>query len=331
MNENTLLLQYFGQFRYKPTNRLSITAGMHAMNFTLNNSFILEPRVAIQYQVGSQSNMYISYGLHGQQQPIPVYFYQEIRQDGTFNRLNKELDFTKAHHFVLGYENRFARDWRLKTEAYHQRIFDVPVEPFASGFSLLNAGNTFTFPEKGGLVNKGTGENTGVELTVEKFLSKGYYMMATASLFSSTYKGSDGVRRNTTFDFGNVVNVLAGREWAVGKSKQNFFTSDIRLTSIGGRYVTPVDVHASIAAGKEMPDESRYNDMQLDRYFRMDAKAGLRINCKKRNVSHSLYLDFQNITNHQNIFLQRFNALNGTIGNVYQIGFFPDFLYRVNF
>lgn len=331
MNESTLLVQYFGQFRYKPTDRLSITAGMHAMNSTLNNSFMLEPRAAIQHQLDTRSNIYISYGLHGQQQPIPVYFYQERRPDGTINRLNQKLDFTKAHHFVLGYENRFARDWRIKTEIYHQRLFDVPVEPFPSGFSLLNAGNAFTFPEKAGLVNAGTGENTGVELTVEKFLRKGFYMMATTSLFSSTYKGSDGVKRNTTFDFGNVVNVLAGREWAVGKSKKNFFTTDIRATSIGGRYVTPVDVQASIAAGKEMPDESRYNDVQLDRYFRMDAKFGLRFNSKKWKVSHSIYFDFQNVTNHQNIFLQRFNALNGTVGSVYQIGFFPDFLYRVNF
>ena len=76
-----------------------------------------------------------------------------------------------------------------------------------SGFSMLNAGGDFTFPEKAGLVNKGTGNNTGVELTVEKFLSKGYYLLTTGSLFNSNYKGSDGIKRNSTYNYGYAANV----------------------------------------------------------------------------------------------------------------------------
>ena len=56
---------------------------------------------------------------------------------------------------------------------------------------MLNSGSDFTFPEKGGLVNKGTGSNTGIEFTVEKFLSKNYYLLATGSLFEGKYKGSE--------------------------------------------------------------------------------------------------------------------------------------------
>ncbi|MFX5517658.1 hypothetical protein ABTD52_18095, partial [Acinetobacter baumannii] len=67
---------------------------------------------------------------------------------------------------------------------------------------MLNAGADFTFPEKTGLVNKGTGKNYGVELTIEKFLSKGFYILTTGSIFKSVYKGSDGIERNTTFNYG---------------------------------------------------------------------------------------------------------------------------------
>ena len=42
-------------------------------------------------------------------------------------------------------------------------------------------------------------------------------------------------------------------------------------------------------------------------------------------------MDFQNLTNHQNVFLKRYNASAGRIGTVYQIGFFPDILWRVQF
>jgi outer membrane receptor protein involved in Fe transport len=268
--------------------------------------------------------------LHGQLQPLPVYLYQS--QNGTsLNRSNRNLDFSKAHHFVLGYENRFAADWRIKTEAYYQHLFDIPVEQIRSGFSMLNAGNDFTFPDKTGLINNGTGSNKGIELTAEKFLSNGYYLLATGSVFESKYKGSDGIERNSIFNNGYAANILAGREWKMGKSKRNAFTLDLRMSTIGGKYVTPVDLPASIAAGKEILDETKYNSEQLDSYFRLDTKFGFRLNSKKRKISQTFYLDLQNVTNRENIFLRRYNPVYGTVGQVNQIGFFPDILYRVQF
>jgi hypothetical protein len=109
------------------------------------------------------------------------------------------------------------------------------------------------------------------------------------------------------------------------------FTFDVRLSTIGGRYATPVDLQASVAAGQEVLDEKSYNSERLNSYFRLDTKFGFRINSKKRKLSQTIYLDLQNVTNRENIFLRRFNPLYGTTGNVNQIGFFPDILYRVQF
>jgi hypothetical protein len=196
---------------------------------------------------------------------------------------------------------------------------------------MLNAGGDFTFPEKAGLVNKGTGSNTGIELTVEKFLSQGYYLLTTGSVFDSKYKGSDGIERSSTFNYGYAANILAGREWKVGQARRNAFTLDLRMSTIGGKYTTPVNLAASIAAGKEVLDETKYNSEQLDSYLRLDSKFGFRINSKKRKLSQTLYLDLQNVTNRENIFLRRYNPVYGTTGNVNQIGFFPDILYRIQF
>lgn len=327
-DDRFLLLQYFGQVRYKPSAKLTMVGGVHGMNFTFNNKNIIEPRAAITYQPDMKNTVSISYGLHGQLQPLPVYLYQRASGNG-INQLNRQLDYSKAHHFVAGYENRFAPDWRIKAEAYYQYLFDIPVEATPSGFSMLNAGSDFTFPEKAGLVNNGTGENIGIELTLERFLKNGFYLLASSSLFDSKYKGSDGINRNSTFNFGYVANVLAGREWKAGK--RSTITLDLRFSTIGGRYVTPVDLNASIAQGKEVLDESRYNSEQLDAYLRVDTKIGFRINSNKRKFSQTFYLDLQNLTNRENIFLRRYNPLYGTVGSVNQIGFFPDLLYRVQF
>jgi hypothetical protein len=253
----------------------------------------------------------------------------EKQAGASIDQRNRSLDFSKAHHFVVGYENRFAQDWRIKAEGYYQYLFDIPVETTASGFSLLNAGSDFTFPEKAGLVNNGKGNNLGVELTIERFLSKGFYLLGSASLFDSKYKGSDGVERNSTFNYGYVANVLGGREWKVGN--RSALTMDIRFSTIGGRYTTPVDLPQSIAQRKEVLDETRYNSEQLDPYLRLDVKPGFRINSKKRKLSQTFFLDLQNVTNRENIFLRRYNPLYANVGKVNQIGFFPDLLYRIQF
>lgn len=328
---NSTLLQAYSQLRYKPNNDVTIVAGLHDMYYTLSKTNALEPRAGITYQLNKNNTIMFNYGLHSQQQPLPVYFMQQQLAGGAIDNSNLQLDFTKAHHFVLGYERRFLKDWRIKAEAYYQSIYNAPVEDTASGFSLLNAGADFAFPDRTHLQNTGTGKNYGVELTIEKFLSKGFYVLASGSLFDSKYKGSDGIERNTTFNYGYAANLLAGREWKLGKSKKNAFTVDVKLTTIGGRYTTPIDIALSMANQKEEYDRSKYNTVKLDGYFRLDTKFGFRINSSKRKLSHTFYLDFQNVTNHKNIFLQRYNAQKQQVGNVYQIGFFPDILYRLQF
>jgi len=327
------LLQYFGQFKYRLSESVSVIGGLHGMHFAAsgNNSSALEPRLSFVYQLPAGQSISLSYGLHSQLQPLPVYFQTFDETDNIRDSANRKLGFTRAHHFVAGYEWRFLPGWRLKAEGYYQYLFDVPVERGFSGFSMLNAGADFGFPDKVGLINKGTGTNKGLELTVERFLNNGYYVLLTTSLFDSKYKGSDGVERNTAFNYKYVVNALAGREWKLGNSGANAFTLDIRLSTIGGRYATPVNVGASLAAGYQVDDTLHYNSERLSDYFRLDTKFGYRTSSKRRRFSSTLYLDLQNVTNRRNIFLLQYNQAKGIASPIYQIRFFPDILYRVQF
>ena len=329
-NSTSLLMQYYAQLKYKPTDKITFNAGLHASQFTFNNTNTIEPRASVSYQATNSDQVYFSFGLHSQVQPFPVYLYQDTT-NGVLNKGNLNLGFTKAAHYVVGYEKRFATDWRFKLEAYYQYLYDAPVETKLSGFSILNSGASFGFPDKSGLVNKGTGSNKGIEITVEKFLSRGYYLLLTSSIFDSKYKGSDGVERNSAFNYKNVLNVLGGKEWKIGKDKKNTFTIDVKMTTIGGAYTTPIDLNASIAAQKQVLDENNYNSLRLKGYFRLDTKYGFRFNSAKHKRSQTLYLDLQNVTNQQNVFLQNYNAEKQKIGTVYQIGFFPDILYRLTF
>ncbi len=321
----------FAQAQYRLTENLSLNAGLHGLYFAKTEDLAVEPRAALNWQFAPQHTFNIGYGLHHQTQPLPVFLFRERQPDGSSVATNTDLGFTRNRHLVLGYDFKPAPDWRIKAETYYQWLSDVPVESFASSFSLLNTGADFIFPETNHLVNAGTGTNRGAELTVEKFFSRGWYSLLTLSLFDSRYKGSDGVERSTAFDGGYVFNVLAGREFKLGDTGRRFLTLDTKLTAAGGRPYTPVNLEASRAAGEEVLYEDRAFSLRLDDYFRWDVKIGFRLNSARRKLSQTFFLDFQNVTNHKNIFAMRYNEVKGNVGRIDQIGFFPDILYRVEF
>lgn len=330
-NDGFTLLETFVQSQYRLSERWTLNTGLHAQYFDFTEDLALEPRVSISRSFGGSQKLTLGYGLHHQVQPLPVFLLEEQVAPGQFEPSNTDLSFTRAHHLVLGYDWKPAADWRVKAETYYQALDNVPVDPVPSSFSMLNAGADFVFPERYGLVNEGTGANYGVELTVEKFFSNGYYGLLTGTLYESKYEGSDGVERNTAFNNQYILNFLAGKEWKIGKEKRNAFTLDMRLTTAGGAYYTPVDLEASRMAGEEVLVEEEAFSLQYDPYFRLDIKVGVRLNSRKKKISQLFFLDFQNITNRENIFALRYNEVNNEINEVYQAGFFPDIMYRIQF
>ena len=327
---NTNLAQAFAHLKYNLTEKLTLNAGVHSQRFFLNNSTSIEPRIGLIYNATNNSSFNFGYGLHSQMQPINVYFLQSTDANGNTVYNNKNLDFTKSHHFVLGYNIQPFSDWRIKTEVYYQSIYNVPINTFSSSYSMLNTGATFKADLQDNLTNVGTGKNYGVELTVEKFFSKGYYGLFTSSIYSSKYTGSDGVERNTAFNGKYVFNILVGKEWKVGGEKRNKFSTDIKFTNAGGRAFTPIDLTASNTTGHETLSTNAYSS-NYDNYYRLDIKAGYTLNSSKRKISHTFSLDLQNVTNHKNVFSQSYDDRNQSLSTTYQLGFFPNVVYKLQF
>ena len=331
-NDYTTLVQGFAHAKYNFTDKLILNAGVHAQLLTLNNSNSIEPRVGLKYQLNDKNTFSVGYGMHSQMQPTDVYFYRLQKPDGTYDQSNKDLEFTKSQHFVLGYDVLPAKDWRIKLEVYYQLLSNIPVTKAPSSFSMLNAGASFNPNEQGYLENKGTGTNYGAEVTLEKFFSKGYYGLITGTLYESKYKGSDKIERNTAFNGKFVYNVLIGKEFKVGKEKRNAFSIDVKMTQAGGRYYTPVDLVASQTAGQEvLSGDSLAYSARNSSFFRLDVKMGFTMNSKKSKMSQSLFFDIQNVTNNKNVFAERYNPVTNKINTAYQIGFFPNFIYKIQF
>lgn len=329
-NSTTNLAQAYAHLKYTMSTRLKMNIGIHTQYFSLNNSIALEPRFGLTYNTGEKSNLTFGYGLHSQTQPINVYFLQSTDLNGNTIYNNKNLDFTKSHHFVIGYSYQPTKNWRIKTETYYQSIYNVPVTSYSSSYSMLNTGATFKTDLQDSLVNDGTGKNYGVELTVEKFFDKGYYGLFTTSLYESKYKGSDGIEHNTAFNGKYVLNILAGKEWKVGAKKINKFSIDVKYTNAGGRAYTPIDLAASILVGREQASTAVYSSYYSN-YYRLDVKLGIVLNSEKRKIAQTFSLDFQNVTNHDNVFSTSYDDKLKDIRYTYQLGFFPNFIYKLQF
>jgi hypothetical protein len=330
---STDLVEAYAQYKYRPTEKLTFSGGLHGQYLTHNGSKALEPRLGMKWAVNEQNNVTVGYGMHSQMQQLYQYFAR-LPSDSPGVMRNYNIDFTRSHHFVVGLDRVLSVDWRFKAEVYYQYLYDVPVETrIGSSYSTIDQGSTFsrTFPDT--LQNTGKGYNYGLELTFEKRFTKGYYMLITASLFDSKAMGNDGVYRNTDYNTGYAYNVLAGYEKKI--STYGTLITGVKITYIGGKLYSPVDTMKSEIKGDLVVVDSQRNILQFPAYFRMDAKVGMRFNSKK--VTHEIGLDLVNIFNTKNILSLTYSSDLAAQGNPYpfytqyQLGFLPIFYYRIDF
>lgn len=317
--DQTTIYQLYSTWKHRFNEHWSFQTGVHTQYYDLNEQWAVEPRVGFQFVPGDGKQVIsLGYGMHNQIQNITTSFMQTRFGDQVL-LTNVALNFTSSNHFVLTYDWNIKENLRLKAETYYQSLGNIPVEQSASSFSALNTGTSFVPSSQDSLINKGTGNNYGLELTLERFFNHGFYYLITTSLFNSRYKGSDGVERNTAYNTNYVLNVLAGKEWALRKNR--FVSLNLKFTTIGGPYLTPIDFEKSQARGRTVYKEGEAFSERQSAYLRSDLRVSYRKEYKKSSLEISI--DFQNLTNRKNVFSQSYNFRTNTIVTQYQQSFFP--------
>lgn len=294
---NTFQAQYYIQGIYKPSDKLSITGGIHNLYFALNNSFSTEPRVSMKYQASEMTAFTLGYGMHSQ--PLPTGTYFIYRTDSLGNRTddNQHLDLMKAHHVVAGFDQSFKNKSHINVELYYQYLYNIPIIPGGSTFWMLNEKRGYG-REYGNerLESEGKGRNVGIDITFEKYLSRNLFFLITGSVFDSRYT-IDGVGTyNTRYNGGYSSSVMIGKEFTL--KKNNALSFSFRNFYNGGLRYTPGDSAASLALGDLVEDETRSYDEQMKDYWRMDLQLAYRKNRPK--YAWSLILDVQNVIGYEN-------------------------------
>ena len=323
--------QLFTQHNWRFAYRWQAQFGLQAQWFSLNNQWALGPRLALTTEPWPNHRFGLGLSLQQQIQAFNIYLNQSPLADGSFRQSNRNLGFTQALHGVFSYDWAIADNWRLKWEAYAQYLFDVPVSESDSSFTMLNSGYEILLPLQADLINRGLGRQVGTELTLEKFFDRGFYGLLTAAFFQAQAQALDGIWRNTRFNNQYINRLLLGKEFRFGLEQRQAWTIDTRFTWAGGGFYTPIDLLSSRQLGYQVLAVEQPQSARFRPYWRWDLKLGFHLNNRRKQLSHRFYLDMLNVLGTKNVFNVQYDPQRGEVLEVLQLGFFPDFQYKVNF
>ena len=125
-----------------------------------------------------------------------------------------------------------------------------------------------------------------------------------------------------------LLNALAGKEFKLGN--RNFISINLKVTWAGSLRYIPFD--SEQVAPNKFVQVFYYNRAYEERrndYFRLNGRLGYKLIMKK--FSAELAIDLMNITNHKDIFTEKFNSSTGEMEYAYQFSFMPIGFLRFQF
>jgi hypothetical protein len=291
----------------------------------MNGDCVVEPRASVKWRYTPGQSLTLAYGLHSRLEPLHFYFAKQQLPTGVAEP-NRNLKITKAHHLVMAYELSTGENSRLRIEPFCQLLYDVPVIP-RSSFSMINLEMDWFFNDS--LINTGKGSTLGLDITMERFLHRGYYYLVTGSFFNARYTADDQVRRNTRFNKKYVINFLFGKEWTLGSNRNDILSVNWKFSLLGGNRLTPVDSEASEAEKEVIYDEARAFSEREPAIYYLDFAISWQKS--KPNYSGTLSFQFVNLLFQEEFYGHHYNYRTNQVDTLKGLVVIPNISYRIDF
>ena len=326
MKDNTGLATAFTQHLFNLNGKLSVSAGITANYFLLSKDFSVEPRVSLKWQPDEKNTVSFGYGMHSMIEKLYAYFYRN--DHGIL--VNKDLDLTKSHNLMASYAYQINDNLNVRVNAYLQYGFDTPVGVNGSTYCVCNRYYAYTDEQ---LVGTGKTRNYGGDITLEHYMSHGFFGQANISLFKAEYRDNAKIWHNQLYDRGFMFKILGGKEWIFGNK---VLSVSAKYCLQGGLRYTPINVAAmrsNISAGYIDDTPVYYEDKAFSESFDptgiVDFTISYKITGKK--VSHTFAFEGLNILDTKAPLYQRFDL--GTLDvRTDKSGIsLPNVFYRLDF
>ncbi len=324
---NSYIFQAYSQSKFDLSSKLLMNIGVHAQYFFLNKEYSVEPRLGIRYKLNAKNELSIGYGNHSQVEPLKVYLYQK-EDNGQLSFPNRDLGLSKAHHLIIGYDYYITSNLRLKIEPYFQYLYNIPVVENGT-WSMINYELEFMFNKT--LINNGTGQNIGIDFSLERFLKNNYYYLMTASLFDSKYIAGDGNIYNSRFNKNYVLTILGGKEFVFNKNegRNSVLSINGRISIMGGHRTIPVNETLSYLEKEIVYDYSTPYVAQSPTDIFVDLTVSYRRNKKK--YSSIWTIQAKNITGSASNYMYQYHLREDRIDHTCENVFVPEISYRIEF
>ncbi len=297
--------------------KTTVQAGVHSLLFPYRDRRIVEPRLTVSQQLAPGHRLVLSGGRYSQIAPLWL--------------LESDLDIMRAWQAGLRYSWTATPEWTFRGEVFWQRQTDAGVDDVPSAFSLLNE-NEYRVYLLRQFRYHGPGENKGLELTAERYIADGWFILANTTFLKSEYRGSDGVWRPTRWQTRYIANLTGGKEWQRDKRPGHVraFGINGRLVWTDGLRAMPVDAVASAQAGYTVFDERNGFSIAQRDFVRLDLRVYWKRNLGNRRNS-TFAMDFQNATMQENLAYQYWDPYTQQVETKYQLGLIPNISWRLEF
>jgi len=163
-------------------------------------------------------------------------------------------------------------------------------------------------------------------------LFNGFYYLATASIFDSKYTAADNVERNTRYNKNYVVNFVTGKEWVVGKDKNNILSTNVRFNYLGGNRKETIDEQASLL-NKQIVYGETGDVIAFDKQYRSTPILSFSISYRKNKPTYSSVWSLQilNATGAQEFSNDIYSLKTGRIEKKYEGIMVPNLSYKIEF
>lgn len=289
------------------TPRLNVTVGGRFDNYQYISASRFSPRVGASLRLTDKLSWRGSYGMYFQQ---PFFLFLSAFP------INRQLEPTRATHYVTGLSYQASNTLRMTMELYQKDYRDYPVSLDYPAFSLANAGDTFAvrdllFP----LTSAGRGRARGIEFFLEKKFSTKWFGQTNLAFSRTRHAGLDGILRPGSFDYPFIFNAVGGyklnAKWELSS----------RVAYLGGRPFTPFNETLSRQQSRGIFDFNRVNGERAPDYFRLDFRVDR--NFTVRDKPLIVFAGLQNATNRKNFAQVNWDRRQNQQYLSYQLGIFP--------
>lgn len=176
-----------------PFSNFSISSGVRLDYMPLSERTHISPRFSFSWALTKRLSVNGAYGMFYQQMPLFL-----IKQHPD----NVKLKDPQARHLVLGFKYLLWPDTQLKVEVYDKQYQHFPMSPLNPYVFIIDdvIGEYDKFMNWGNFIDTGKAYARGVELTLQKKLSKKFYGILNLTYYRARYQDLTGVWRNRIFD-----------------------------------------------------------------------------------------------------------------------------------